>query len=436
MLPASPSLRARSAGPSPRATLGAAGAAVLLALSLVIAFDAAAAPSFLVPGGLRSFPHWLSGPFTGLGQRTTWQDFGVLLTALFAAWLAVLAGARALSPRIVIGAVVATHVVFLLAPPLLSADVFGYVGLGRLAALHHLNPYVFGTGSEPHDPIRTYLRWRDAKSAYGPLFTVLSELLVPLGIAGAVWAFKAIACAASLGTVALVWRLAERRGHDPRVAAAFVGLNPIVLVFEVGGGHNDALAVLITVAGIALVERRRAAAGGGAFVLGAAMKVVPGLLLPFAFVSDRERRGSVVAGAAIAGVVAAAISIAAFGRHAAGFLTTLPGAHGGVATHSVPNQIALALGASGLSPAGRTVASAFTVVACAAALWRAWRGADWVTCAGWATLAVLLGTAWLLPWYVTWLTPLAALGTSRRLRIAAVLFVGYMAATRIPFLLA
>jgi hypothetical protein len=206
-------VRATLASPSLRPALAAAGGAVLLTASLVLVLDAASAPSFLVPGGVRSFPHWLAGPFTGLGERTTWAGFGSLLVVLFAAWLAVLAGVRSLSPRIVVGAIVAMHVVFLLAPPLLSADIFGYIGLGRLPAVHHLDPYVFGTAAAPTDPIRTYLRWHDAKSAYGPLFTVLSELLVPLGIAGAVWAFKGIAFAASLATVALVWRLAARPGR-------------------------------------------------------------------------------------------------------------------------------------------------------------------------------------------------------------------------------
>jgi alpha-1,6-mannosyltransferase len=409
---------------------------VLVTASVVLVLSAASAPSFLVPSGVRAFPHWLSGPFTGLGERMTWTQFGWILVALFAAWLAVLAGARAIPARVVIGAIVATHVLFLLAPPLLSADVFGYVGLGRLQALHHLDPYVFGTGAVPSDPIRTYLRWRDARSAYGPLFTGMSELVVPLGIAGAMWAFKVIAFASSLATVALVWRLAERRGHDPRVAAVLVGLNPIVLAFEVGGGHNDALVVALTVAGIALVEHRRTAQGSAAFVVGAAFKLTPGLLLPFAFVSEPGRRRGVVVGAALAGVAAAVIAVALFGTGAGGILATVPAAHGGVAAHSVPNELALRFTGSGLTASGRTIALVLAAIGIAAALWRTWRGADWVTCAGWATLALLLGTAWLLPWYATWLTPLAALGTSRRLRVATVVFIAYVCATRIPFLIA
>jgi hypothetical protein len=429
-------MRAPLASSPLRAALAATGGAVLLTASVVLVLDAAAAPSFLVPGGVRAFPHWLAGPFTGLGERTTWTGFGWLLVTLFGAWLALLAGVRSLSTRVVIGAIVAAHVLFLLAPPLLSADIFGYVGFSRLFEVHHLDPYVFGTATAPTDPIRTYLRWHDEKSAYGPLFTVLADLLVPLGIAGAVWAFKSIAFAASLATVALVWRLAQQRGHDPRPAAALVGLNPVVLAFEVGGGHNDALVVALTVAGIALVESRRAAVGAGAFVLGAAMKFTPGLLLPFALLSHPRERRSLVAGALMAAGVAAAIAVAAFGAHAAGVLTLVPGAHGGVALHSVPNELSLGLTGAGLSDTGRTVAMALSAIAIAFALWRTWRGADWITAAGWATLALLLGTVWLLPWYATWLTPLAALGTSRRLRIATVLLIAYVCATRITFLLA
>jgi hypothetical protein len=403
---------------------------------VVLVFDAAAAPSFLVPGGVRSFPHWLAGPFTGIGERTTWTGFGWLLVLLFGAWVAILAGARSVSRRAIVVAIVVVHVLFLLAPPLLSADIFGYVGFARLDALHHLDPYVFGTGAVPSDPIHTYLRYRDARSAYGPLFTVLSEALVPLGIAGAVWAFKAIAFCASLATVAIVWRLAERRGSDPRPAAVLVGLNPILLAFEVGGGHNDALTVLVAVSGIALVERKRPAEGGAAFVLGSALKVTPGLLWLFAFVGRADRRKGLVLGALVATLATAAIAVAALGTHAAGVLQTMPGVHGGVAHHSVPNELALRLTGAGLTPSGRTLATLLTIAAIVAALWLAWRGGDWIACAGWATLALLLGTTWLLPWYATWLTPLAALGDSRRLRAATIALVAYICATRITFLLA
>jgi len=44
---------------------------------------------------------------------------------------------------------------------------------------------------------------------------------------------------------------------------------------------------------------------------------------------------------------------------------------------------------------------------------------------GWSMLALLLSTAWLLPWYAIWLLPLAAVGGDRRLRVATLLFCAY-----------
>ncbi len=61
----------------------------------------------------------------------------------------------------------------------------------------------------------------------------------------------------------------------------------------------------------------------------------------------------------------------------------------------------------------------FDVLLVGSLLWllrRVWLGKmDWIDGAAWATFAVLV-TAWaMLPWYVIWMLPLVALGTSRRL---------------------
>ena len=56
---------------------------------------------------------------------------------------------------------------------------------------------------------------------------------------------------------------------------------------------------------------------------------------------------------------------------------------------------------------------------------RVWRGQmDWIAAAGWATLAVLLASSSLLPWYVAWMLPLAALGRDRRLVHVSVAMTG------------
>ena len=56
---------------------------------------------------------------------------------------------------------------------------------------------------------------------------------------------------------------------------------------------------------------------------------------------------------------------------------------------------------------------------------RVWRGhLDWIDGAAWATVAMLVTASSLLPWYVAWLMPLAALGTDRRLWRASIGLTG------------
>ena len=52
--------------------------------------------------------------------------------------------------------------------------------------------------------------------------------------------------------------------------------------------------------------------------------------------------------------------------------------------------------------------------------------------AGWATLALLLSTAWLLPWYAIWLLPLAAVSGDRRLRAATLVLCAYAVLIHLP----
>ena len=60
------------------------------------------------------------------------------------------------------------------------------------------------------------------------------------------------------------------------------------------------------------------------------------------------------------------------------------------------------------------------------------RGTTGSSGAGWSTLALVASLAWLVPWYVIWVLPLAALGTSVRLRRAAVVFSVYVVLAFIP----
>ncbi len=61
-----------------------------------------------------------------------------------------------------------------------------------------------------------------------------------------------------------------------------------------------------------------------------------------------------------------------------------------------------------------------------------WRRRDWLSAAGWATVALIASLAWLMPWYVVWVLPLAALGTSVRLRRVSLVLTVFLVLTFLP----
>jgi alpha-1,6-mannosyltransferase len=411
------------------AYLGLAGIA---ASSAAIVAGAQRDANLLVPAAKLRYPGWLHGPLSGIRLDVSSDGVAWLLVAMFAGYALVLACSDALPVRFGVGAVVALHALYLLAPPLVSSDVFGYIDTARLGALHGIDPYSSRSTHVPPDAVHLYRRWgSDLPSPYGPLFTLVSYALVPLGIAAGLWGFKALAAAGSLATVWLVWRCASALGRDPLRAALFVGLNPLVLMFAVGGAHNDFLA-LTAVAGAAyLLIAARERLSGAALVAAAALKLPLGLPLVFAAARPQTRRRELLAGAAVALVAVAAVSLAAFGTHAAGFLGELRDQQRNVAIYSVPNQVGTLLGFGGITAGIRAIAAAGFLATLVVTLRRTWRGGDWIAAAGWATFALLVSTAWLLPWYVAWLLPLAAISDDRRLRTAALALTAYVVVTRV-----
>src|SRR3989475_2975686 len=245
--------------------LGAICLLTIVAGSVFVVVVAADRPSLLSPTSHANFfPGWMAGPLGGLWpglprDSTTlrWLFTGAI-AAMYAAYLLAFAYGSALRARWVIATVAVTHLVFLMAPPLALTDVFNYINYGRMEVVHHLNPYTTIPILEPHgDPSYSLSNWHQLLSPYGPLFTLLTFAVVPLGVAASFWALKVLLAAASLATIALVWRCARLLGRDPVMAIVLVGLNPIVLVWGLGGDHNDSLMLLLIVLGFFLLLRSR-----------------------------------------------------------------------------------------------------------------------------------------------------------------------------------
>jgi alpha-1,6-mannosyltransferase len=308
-----------------------------------------------------------------------------------------------------------------------------------MGSLYGANPYLNGPHVIALDPLYPFIgaKWVTTPTVYGPVFTGLSYVLAPLSIAASALAYKAIAAVASLVTVTLVWNAARLRGVDPVKAAALVGLNPLIVVYGVGGGHNDLMMLALLVAGVSLVLQRRDRAGAGSIMVATGVKLTSGLLLPFAFAGVgrslwQGRRRHMLVGAAAAAAVVAALSFSVFGAGPMHMLTTVRQVQGEGDWHSIPGFIGTELGLGGV---GHAVALVLTAIFLAVSCWllrRVWRGEmDWIAAAGWSTAVLLVSAAALLPWYVAWLIPLAALGRDRRLWQMAIVITGVVQAIQL-----
>lgn len=334
---------------------------------------------------------------------------------------------------------------FAAAPVLFSHDVYSYVDYARLAVVHGLDPYVHPPAAAPADPVYPEVEWTEATSAYGPLFTLGTLPLAWLPVWAAVAALKAATALSVLAIAALVARLAPARGVAPLPAAAFVALNPIVLLQVVGGAHNDALAMLAATLAVAALLAARQAAAGATLVAAVAIKASTAVLAPFALLaaalSQPLGRGNaakaaivppaqMLAGASAAGMVIGAAAYAAFGwdwLSAVG----LAGENQDRTSHmSVPITTARL---TGLDPtAVRAAAIGLYAALFAYLLAWTWRGADWLRAAAWATFGLLLATAWLLPWYLIWVLPLAALSRDRPLQALTLALTAFQLPARLP----
>jgi hypothetical protein len=362
----------------------------------------------------------------------------------FAAYLGVLRIAPRLGGRAVWGTIAVLLIAFALAPVLLSHDVYSYVDYARLGVRHGLDPYVHEPDSAPGDAAFAQVTWIDAKSAYGPLFTLATYPLAWLPVGAAVAVLKAAAALSVFGIAAIASRIAAWRGADPLRAAAFVALNPLVLVHVVGGAHNDGLTMLLAMLAVAALLSARELGAGAALLAAVATKLSAAFLAPFALLGaraaaptgrrsyiDRNRPVSrVVAGVLGAAVVIGAAAYLAFGwdwLHGFG----LAGENQSRTSHLAIPITAARL--TGIGSGATRLAAALLYAALLAWLLRwTWRGGDWVRASGWAAFGLLLATAWLLPWYLIWLLPLAAISRDRPLQLLTLVLTAYQLGARIP----
>jgi len=429
-LPTPPTADAPGRGAPAAAVLSLTG---VVAGATVAALAAAERPSFLSPPTLHGDEGWLGGPLAGRWPGLTtavgslrWNVTLVLL-GMTACWLLAVATAPSVGAGAVLAAVVAAVVVLTLAPPFSLTDTFNYLHYGRMLPLYGLDPYTALPIQAPADPAYRYSTWHHLPSPYGPLFSLGTEALAVFSLPVAYWVLKASVGAAAITVAVLVALLARKLGRDPARAVAFVALNPLVLIYGVGGVHNDVFFMALLLGGALLAVSRREVLGGSFWAAAAAVKLSAGLAIPV-LVAGSPRRGRAAVGVAVGGTAALAVVWLGFGGHLPNDSTQARL----VAGLSLPNLAGLALGHGGLDAQLRgQLEVAVVLITIAMTCWT-WRTRRWEVAAAWVLAALIVSLGWAMPWYVLWVLPFAALALGGAPRAAAIALTVFLLAVWAP----
>jgi alpha-1,6-mannosyltransferase len=424
---------------------GLAAIAVVVTLTVQAGMDMASHP-----------PHW---PFVRPATRSEVQrgvlGTGIVLAVagLVAAWARLHRGAAESTLRWrPWGAAAAWALLFVLAPPLFSSDVYSYAAVGRLVELGQ-DPFVVGPAALGHggflaavDPF-----WRETPTPYGPVLVALAHGAAVLA-GGSVLLTVVVLRAVAIVSVVVAAVLAVRAA-DPAVRAGVLVLtvlNPLVLLHLVSSAHLDALVGGAAVAVVVLAMRRRwclaMALAVTAFLVKAPGAVLIGFVLLHVLRAAEPRRrvrelgqvlvtgaGSLAACALLVpdpfgwvhalDVPGKAVNLAAPSAWLAALLDGL----GELNLHTMSHRTVVAL--------SRDLA---LVVGALLVLWLLWRGtgrsdrAGALRCVGAALLVVALSGPVLHPWYLAWGLFAVAAGGRRREQDGLVVLCGLATLLGLP----
>jgi len=262
--------------------------------------------------------------------------------------------------------------------------------------------------------------WRGTTSVYGPGFTV-SSVAADEAAGGSAervaLIFRITAALAAIGATVLAAGIARAKSF----AAAFVGWNPLLAVSFAGGGHNDALMLVLMLGALALALRKRDVGAGALWVLAGAVKAPALLLVPLQLACGRRRLWLGVGLTAVAGSIAAS---ALFGS---AWLTGL----GRIGRHEARYAIPVRLEQFGVPDALAHLLALMVLVL--GALWLLRQARNGRPRLALGACLLVLTTPWLLPWYATWPIALAAVEEDAAAQILAVAVAAYLLPARVPF---
>ena len=233
---------------------------------------------------------------------------------------------RSGDPRPIVFTVGALFTLAVVTIPKFATDIWSYTMVGRILAVHHLNPYRTAPAAVHRSVSRCCTERGERTTPYGPLSVVHARLVR--------WCAARTRC--STGS-----RSSRRRrswsasrlaplAHDPEHGRdrALVGLDPMVAGSIVNGGHNDAVVALGLLGVVLLLARSRIGAAGWVLVTTTLVKLTIGYAVIPVAVWTATRYGSRALRPLLAPTIAGGAVMAAI----PGAAHSMTNANGGVVT--------------------------------------------------------------------------------------------------------
>jgi hypothetical protein len=296
-----------------------------------------------------------------------------------------------------------------LATPLLSFDVYSYLGYGKLMATGH-DPYSVGPAAlGPGSPFAAHVdpQFLQLKAPYGPAGLLVARLGVVAGTPHrGVVVLTVLAVACIVAVAVIVERLCQP--EDRALVLALWLASPLVLLHLLAGVHLDDVMVLLVALAALAARHRRWAWAALAIGLCTAVKVPAVAALPAVVLLDLPAGLGptlrAVAGRSGAAIVGYLLPAALVGDPA-GLVRTVTSPTGNHTLASVSVLAGKVLGGSHLADTvTATVGVALAVAVIGWLVVTAGRRPGPMTIGG-SLLAIVIGAPVVYPWYLAWGLP-------------------------------
>lgn len=176
-------------------------------------------------------------------------------------------------------------ILFTIMLPILSSDIYYYIGDSWLSAKYNENPYYTSVYDLQQQGINDEILqntgiWKKTTSVYGPIWNILAKALVSLSFGNitiALYVFKIASLITHLFNCYYIYKITLKTKN-----VIMYGLNPLILVEVLSNVHNDVYLIFMILLAIYFLLKKKNIFISVAFMaLSVATKYSTALLVPF-----------------------------------------------------------------------------------------------------------------------------------------------------------